>query len=435
MSTPKPFTIAVSDEKLDWITQRVATAHIIPDIVHPAGKEWEDGVPPATVQDLVDYWRDHYDWRKVEARLNAAFKMFTVNIDDLNVHFVHHKSTRQDAIPLIFVHGWPGNFLEVCLFLVPESCLLTVCRSKDSSSVLSNRSIPPHKHSTSSPQASQDSVSALNHPYATSFPHSLFQLTLLQTPIFKLSEIAALFDKLMVTVLGYTSYIAEGGDLGAGVVRCLASNHPACLAVHSNSSMAFSAPSPLKYPLSFLRLITSWYTPDEKTRFGRMVSWFTDHGAYAKIQGEKPQTVSYALMDSPVGLLAWIYDKTARMVDPTFVWPFETVVTWTMMYLLAGNAGHARIYKTMSVKGDNLKLVGPEKPFGFSLFAYDVGYAPRWWAQGAVAENIVMWREYENGGHFPTEECADVFAKDVQEFASACIPRETVGKLQAAGKY
>ncbi|KIY61482.1 alpha beta-hydrolase [Cylindrobasidium torrendii FP15055 ss-10] len=401
MSSPKPFTIAVSDEKLDWITQRVATAHIIPDIEHPAGKEWEDGVPPAIAKELVDFWRDSYDWRKVEARLNATFKMFTVDIDDLDVHFVHHKSTRQDAIPLIFVHGWPGNFLEVEGLL---ECLVEPV----------------------------DPTAQAFHIVAPSLPGFAFSSEP-STPLFKLSEIAALFDKLMVSVLGYTSYVAEGGDLGAGVVRCLAANHPGCLAVHSNSSMAFDAPSPFKYPLAFLKLITSWYTPNEKTRFGRMVSWFTDHGAYAKLQGEKPQTVSYALMDSPVGLLTWIYDKTSRMVDPTFVWPYETVITWTMIYLLAGSAGHARIYKTMNVKGD-LKLVGPSKPFGFSLFAHDVGYAPRWWAQGAVAENIVMWKEYEHGGHFPTLECADVFAKDIQEFASVSIPRKSVQKLQDAGK-
>jgi len=114
---PIPFKIDVSAETLDWVTQRVQSARVIPDVQQPAGKEWADGTPSTVMNDLVDYWKNTYDWRKVEAKLNATYNMFTVDIPEgdevINLHFVHHRSDRPGAIPLLFAHGWPGNFTEV----------------------------------------------------------------------------------------------------------------------------------------------------------------------------------------------------------------------------------------------------------------------------------------------------------------------------------
>lgn len=114
---PQPFRIEVPTDKLDWITQRVKNAHIVADVEHPEGKEWSDGVPNTVMADLVEYWRTSYNWRKVEAKLNSTYKMFSLDIPEGNevikLHFVHHRSERADAIPLLFAHGWPGNFTEV----------------------------------------------------------------------------------------------------------------------------------------------------------------------------------------------------------------------------------------------------------------------------------------------------------------------------------
>lgn len=116
-SVPQPFRIQVKAETIDWITQRVKSAHVVPDVKQPEGKEWADGVPSKVIEDLVEYWKTVYDWRKVEERLNSTFKMFTLDIPEgdevINLHFVHHQSDRPDAIPLLFAHGWPGNFTEV----------------------------------------------------------------------------------------------------------------------------------------------------------------------------------------------------------------------------------------------------------------------------------------------------------------------------------
>lgn len=127
--TPTPYTLSVSPETHEWITSRVSTARIIPDITHPADTDpsahhtsaWSHGTPTAVVQSLVDYWRDKYDWRAAERNINEKYRMFTVPIEEgegdkrevIELHFVHHKSEREDAVPMLFAHGWPGNFLEV----------------------------------------------------------------------------------------------------------------------------------------------------------------------------------------------------------------------------------------------------------------------------------------------------------------------------------
>lgn len=124
-SEPRPFKIAVDEETLEWITQRVKTSRIIPDAAQlPNDQAWDDGTPSAVMHDLVDYWKNEFNWRSVEEKLNKKFKMFTMDIEEsgenIQLHFVHHRSDRKDAIPLIFAHGWPGNFTEVSPQLKPK---------------------------------------------------------------------------------------------------------------------------------------------------------------------------------------------------------------------------------------------------------------------------------------------------------------------------
>lgn len=117
VSTPQPFTIDISPTLLDWVRQRLDTCRLVPDVLHPPGEEWIDGTPTSEMNRLVDYWKDLFDWRSVERKLNETFKMFIVDLEEagevIHLHFVHHRSKRPDAIPLLFVHGWPGNFTEV----------------------------------------------------------------------------------------------------------------------------------------------------------------------------------------------------------------------------------------------------------------------------------------------------------------------------------
>ena len=116
-ATIRPFKIDVDEETLDWIQHRVKTTRVIPDLQHASGDEWEDGTPSSDIEELKKYWAEEFDWRKVEKKLNDTYNMFKVELEEgdevIDLHFVHQRSERPDAIPLLFAHGWPGNFTEV----------------------------------------------------------------------------------------------------------------------------------------------------------------------------------------------------------------------------------------------------------------------------------------------------------------------------------
>jgi len=162
---PRPFKIDVRQETVNWITQRVQDARVVPDAVKlPTDREWEDGVPSTVISELVEYWKTSYDWRKVEEKLNSTYKMFTLDISEgdevLQVHFVHHVSERPGAIPLLFVHGWPGNFTEVSLLLrmlcSNENMEIFWLDRLKVSSVLYPLQTQPTKHSILWPRRFQD---------------------------------------------------------------------------------------------------------------------------------------------------------------------------------------------------------------------------------------------------------------------------------------
>ncbi|TFK73927.1 epoxide hydrolase domain-containing protein [Pluteus cervinus] len=402
----KPFKLTVSKEKSDWILNRVKTAHIIPDLEHPEGEEWSHGVPSKVIQDLVDFWKTDYDWQKVQDHINSTFQMYTVGIEEggetIDLHFVHHRSEEEDAIPMLFAHGWPGNFLEA------ENMLSLT------------------KADNSKQQAF--------HVVVPSIPGFTFSSPP-KKPGFTVAKIAAVYNKLMLR-LGYKHYVAQGGDWGSFILRAVAIYHPeSCLAVHLNYVLA-TPPSALQHPLTILWLILRWFTPDQKKRLGRMQWWMKDESGYSKIQATKPQTISFALLDSPIGMLAWIREKIDNLVEPGYVWPKETVITWTMLYLLSENAGNARLYKEgiATLPKEVLSKVIPETVlFGASCFPNDIGYIPQWWAQVGVAKNIVFWREHEAGGHFPAVECGDVLKADFREFVEK-VQGTKRADLLAAGK-
>ncbi|KAF8650389.1 hypothetical protein AX16_005197 [Volvariella volvacea WC 439] len=404
-SEVRPFQLDVPQETLAWIEQRVETARIIPDIQHPQGMEWEDGTPSSTVEELVNYWKNEYDWRSVEKRINSTFKMFKVDLEEagelISLHFVHHRSEEQDAVPLLFAHGWPGNFLEV------ESLL-----------PLTKRSDPKHP---------------VFHIVCPSIPG----FTLSSSPSksrFTPQKIANMYHKLMLK-LGYSHYIAQGGDWGSMIIRAMGLQHPeACVGVHINMVITLP-PSPLKHPLTLLWLILRWFTPEEKKRLGRMKWWQDNETGYQAIQSTKPQTISYGLLDSPIGMLAWIREKLECLAEPGYVWSKELIITWTMLYLISNSAGHARIYKqSKEVYEGYLGRPIPREVFvGVSCFPYDVFYIPIWWARGTVADNIVLWKEQEHGGHFASVECPDQLTEDIFEFVEK-IQGDRWRQLLQAGK-
>jgi len=196
MPKPTPFKIAVSDDLLSFINQRVSTARIPPGLDLPNDKEWSYGIPPSNISHLRDYWEKKYDWRTIEARINSQLKMFTLPIEEagekLNMHFVHHRSDRPGAIPLLFQHGWPGNFLEVDGII----------------------------DSLVSPEEGLQAY----HFVAPSLPGFAFSEGPKRSD-FALRNVAAVNHKLMLA-LGYEKYMAQGGDWGSMVVRIMALEYP-----------------------------------------------------------------------------------------------------------------------------------------------------------------------------------------------------------------
>ncbi|KAL5321955.1 hypothetical protein ACEPPN_009920 [Leptodophora sp. 'Broadleaf-Isolate-01'] len=396
MAEPTPFKISVSDDLLSFINQRVRTARLPPGIDLPSSSAWSYGVPVPIMSQLQEYWSKKYDWRAVEARINAHLKMFTLPInhdgEDLTIHFVHHRSSREGAIPLLFQHGWPGNFLEV------ERIIDELVEPKEGGQAY--------------------------HVVAPSLPGFVFSEMSMRED-FGLSDMAHVDHKLMIA-LGYETYMGQGGDWGSIVVRIIGSLYPEnCVAVHVNMATA-APPSWWKQPLSFARFIL-WAIWQDKSKdgglLGRMMWWQKEESGYLEIQGTKPQTLSYALVDSPIGMLAWIRDKVEHLVDDDFVWEEEEIITWAMLYLIPGTAGHASIYK--NAKSPNLmaKLtpyfttpLPKNVDFGASIFPKDVLNIPHFWALSTISPNIIFWRTHTLGGHFASVEKPAELIRDIRDF-------------------
>ncbi|ESK97243.1 epoxide hydrolase [Moniliophthora roreri MCA 2997] len=389
MAVPKPYKLDVPQEFLDWINSRVKTARLVPDLEHPAGEEWNDGTPTAVMEELVDHWKNHYDWRRVEKSINDTYNMFTIDLEEndelITLHFVHHRSERSDAVPLIFSHGWPGNFLEV-------ENLLKLTNPED-------------------PKAQAF------HIVAPSIPGFTLSSSPKKPGSMAIAHVASLYHKLM-QALGYKNYVAQGGDWGSFITRSLAIQFPeSCAAIHLNFIVCLP-PSPIRHPIAIFWLLIRWFSEDEKEKLKRMQWWMKSESGYSRIQGTKPQTVSYGLLDSPIGMLAWIREKLQSLAEPDYIWQHDLVVTYTMLYLLSGSASHARIYKE-NIKTISKSVMEPAFPssvsVGVSCFPRDVGYAPKWWAD-CFFPNIVFWKEQAKGGHFASVEVPERLIGDVQEW-------------------
>jgi pimeloyl-ACP methyl ester carboxylesterase len=326
MAQPTPFTIALPEEQLKWINDRVATARIPPGKKLPDDEVWKSwGLPPDYAHKLKEYWTSKYDWRQVEKQLNDELTQFTIPInhggEDVTIHFVHHRSERKDAIPFLFVHGWPGSFLEVR----PLINLLT------------------------SPASSEDPAYHVVAPSLPGFGFSSYP----SAPCSPM-DMAEINHKLM-KALGYSQYMVQGGDWGSMVNRIIAINHPeSCRIIHLN--MVVASP-PIWYPLAIGRLILAYLTGlglsnYEKKLLERMKWWMDRESGYQKIQGTKPQTLSYALTDSPLGMACWLREKVNYLVDDDFQWKDEDVITWAMVsrakYIFSSVPSYLHSYSLIS---------------------------------------------------------------------------------------
>lgn len=371
-----PFKAHATDADLDDLRARLAAARL-PEAetvfrTAPDRRRWEQGVPLGDLVDLVDYWRTGYDWRSFEDRLNRIGQFRTV-IDGLGIHFLHRRSTQAGATPLIMTHGWPGSIAEFV-------------------DVVDELADP------------QDADAPAFHVVAPSLPGFGYSDKPTTTG-WGVEKIGAAWVELMGR-LGYTRFVAHGGDWGGNVTTVLGGRFPEhVLGIHTTFALA---PPGMK---------TDALTAIERGRVEETSDFWTHHRAYAKQQATRPQTIGYSLVDSPVGLLAWLLDKFAEWSD-TEDSPFETISRdrilddVTLYWLTRTGASAARIYYESPHSLDPELRV--DVPAAITMYPGDIeSRTPRAWAQERY-RRIVRWNEPEAGGHFPSLEVPDYFVKDLQ---------------------
>lgn len=376
-----PFTISITEADLEFLRKKLEVTRL-PDELDGAG--WDYGVPLADVRRLVERWKSGFDWRASEATINQL-PQFTRNIEiegfgTLNIHYVHQKSDVKNAIPLLFIHGWPGSFLEVTKILP----LLTV-KSAEYPSF---------------------------HVVALSLPNFGFSEGVKQKG-FGMSAYAETANKLMLA-LGYDEYVTQGGDWGSHISDIMSQKYAKThLKARHINYFAVSPPTFSSHPrLWFEHLITP-YTEANHSGFKR-TSWFKSKGSgYSYEQSTQPQTLGYSLADSPVGLLAWIYEKLHNWTDE-YPWTDDEILTWVSIYWFsrAGPAASLRIYYETKQNKDFRGKMYSTIPLGLSYFPKELRVAPSTW--GRKLGNMVHESFHDVGGHFAAHEQPDKLAGDLR---------------------
>ena len=375
--TPRPFTVRVPDEVLADLRTRLERVRW-PDEI--AGEGWRYGTSLAYMKELVAYWRDRYDWRAQEARLNAL-PQFTLPMGDLDLHFIHAKGVGPSPLPLLVSHGWPGSVWEFHT-LIP---LLT----------------DPGRHGGD--PADAFTVVAPSLPgYGYSFRPT--------QPRFGVPEIAELLARLMTDVLGYRRFAAHGGDWGAFVTARLGLASPDHLAgIHVTLLGLRRDLPPPAHP-----------TEEERAYLEELRHWEREETGYGWIQGTRPQTLAYGLTDSPVGLAAWIVEKFRAWsdcggdVERRFT--KDVLLTNVMLYWVTGAINssfwpyYARRHAGWPIP-DGARI---EVPTAYASFPREILHPQRAWAERVF--NIRRWTVMPAGGHFAALEEPEALAADLRAF-------------------
>jgi pimeloyl-ACP methyl ester carboxylesterase len=374
----RPFRIDVPQADLDDLRDRLHRTRW-PDEL--AGGDWTRGVPRGYLKELADYWADGYDWRKQEARLNGL-PQFTTTIDGANVHFLHVRSPQPDALPLLLTHGWPGSVVEFLNVIGPLT----------------------------DPRAHGGDPADAFHLVVPSIPGYGFSGPTREAG-WTTSRVTRAWAELMAR-LGYARYGAQGGDWGAFVAPELGRIDPDhVVGVHVNAATFGFIPFG---PVDPEELAT---TDAEKARLERLNTSTAGPGnGYFEVQATRPQTLAYALTDSPVGQLAWIVERFKEWTHgadvPEDAVDRDQLLTNVMLYWLTGTANSsARLYYENMHAGSWGQQPGTT-PTGVAVFAED--YAIR--RYGERGNNIVHWSEFDRGGHFAAMEAPDLLVGDMRIF-------------------
>jgi pimeloyl-ACP methyl ester carboxylesterase len=365
----KAFQIAIADSEIADLKARLAAtrfAQSLPDV------GWSYGTDAAFLRSFLRFWGEQFDWRAAEARLNG-YPQFTETVDGETIHFVHVRGQGEVNTPLLLTNGWPSNFVEL-LPLVP---LLTQAIDGKAFDIIIP-SLPGYGFS------SQPTRPGMN-----------------------LTAIAPLWAELM-TRLNYSRFLVSGSDMGAGVEMALVRNFPERLigAHYVNVYSGFPRPEDP--------------TPEERQYLERVDQWAFAEGAYAMLQGTKPETLAAGLNDSPAGLAAWILEKFKGWSDNggdlATAFDLDDLATLLSVYWFTQTIGSSvRLYKEAFADQELATQAPPHQiPHAILLPPAD-SPAPRAWGERHL-RNIVRWTELPSGGHFPALEVPEAMAHDIRAF-------------------
>lgn len=367
MSAIEPFTLAIPQSQIDDLNERL-------DRTRWAEKEpvddWSQGTPLAALQELVAYWRNGYDWRRCEGRLNALGQFKTV-IDGVEIHFLHIRSQHPGAMPLIMTHGWPGSVIE--FMGVIEGLVNPADQAQAFDLVLP--SLPGFGFS--------------GKPAVTGWG---------------VEKIGRAWGELMAR-LGYSRWVAQGGDWGSAVTTAIAVQKvEGCAGIHLNMPIGRPEPEDLANP-----------TPAELKALGALKHYQDWDSGYSTQQRTRPQTVGYGLVDSPVGLAGWIFEKMWAWTDnagsPYDALSRDQILDNIMLYWLPANgASSARLY------WESFGSFAPqpiELPVAVSAFPKEILPTPRKWAERNYTD-LIHWGDMDKGGHFAAWEQPEAFVSELR---------------------
>jgi pimeloyl-ACP methyl ester carboxylesterase len=378
----RPFRVEIPAEKLDELRRRIgSTRWPSKELV----ADRSQGVQLETLQKLARYWLDEYDFGRIDTRLNAL-PQFVTEIDGVDVHFIHAKSSHEDALPLIMTHGWPGSVIELI-----------------------------------------DSVGPLTDPAAHGGDaEDAFHLVLPSLPGYglsgepveigwDLSRTARAWAELMRR-LGYTRYVAQGGDVGAGVTDAMSRQVPeGLIGIHTNLLVpALNGPMPTG-------------TDDERAAAAQIATFGKSGNGYFVEMATRPQTIGYALLDSPIALAAWMIDHdtdayykiaSAFAGQPSGNLTRDNILDNITLYWLTGTAASAarsywEAYGADAPAASKQPLPATAIPFGFTTFPGEIWRTPRSWVEASYP-NVIYFNAVDKGGHFAAWEEPELFSSEVR---------------------
>jgi pimeloyl-ACP methyl ester carboxylesterase len=382
-TTIRPFRVDLPEDAIVDLKRRLGAVRW-PTMELVADRS--QGVQLATIQELARYWASEYDWRTCEAKLNAL-PQFVTEIDGVDVHFIHVRSQHESALPLVMTHGWPGSVIELLETVGPLTDPTAHGGSAEDAFHLVLPSVPGYGFSAEPAEVGWD-----------------------------LGRTARAWAELMRR-LGYTRYVAQGGDVGAGVTDAMSRQAPeGLIGIHTNLLVpALSSPMPT-------------HTDEERAAAAQIATFGKSGNGYFVEMATRPQTIGYAMLDSPVALAAWMADhdtdayyKIARAFvdkEPSGNLTRDHILDNITLYWLSGTGASAarsywEAYGPDALAASQQPLPATAIPFGFTTFPGEIWRTPRSWVEASYP-NVIYFNAVDKGGHFAAWEEPDLFSSEVR---------------------